>query len=229
MPEGPFDSISYDFITKLPLTPRGHDSICVFVDRFSKMALFVPCHETITAKGFAKLYVDHVQATQGLSKTFISDRDTRFTSAFWQEVTALLGTRLCMSSAFHAPSDGQTEIVNQVLETYLRQFIAPAMTDWDEWLSRAQFAYNNSYHESIRDTHIHLILGRHPRTPLGASNKDKRPSEAAAFVEKIKTYTDRARTVLIASQQRQKAFADRKRVKKTYAVGDHVLLSTKNI
>jgi hypothetical protein len=112
MPEGPFDSISYDFITKLPLTPRGHDSICVFVDRFSKMAFFVPCNEKITGKGFAKLYVDHVQATQGLRKTFISDRDTRFTSAFWQEVIALLGTRLCMSSAFHAPSYGQTENVN---------------------------------------------------------------------------------------------------------------------
>jgi hypothetical protein len=63
MPEGPFHSISYDFITKLPLTPRGHDSICVFVDRFSKMAFFVPCNEKITAKGFAKLYVNHVQAT----------------------------------------------------------------------------------------------------------------------------------------------------------------------
>jgi hypothetical protein len=76
------------------------------------MVFFVPCHETITAKGFAKLYVDHVQGTQDLSKTFISDRDTRFTSAFWQEVTALLDTRLCMSFAFHAPSDGQTENVN---------------------------------------------------------------------------------------------------------------------
>jgi hypothetical protein len=49
LPEGPFDSLSYNFITKLPLTPRGHDSICVFVDRFSKMAFFVPCNEEITA------------------------------------------------------------------------------------------------------------------------------------------------------------------------------------
>jgi hypothetical protein len=51
------------------------------------MAFFVPCNEEITAQGFAQLYVDHVWATQGLSKTFISDRDTRFTSAFWREVT----------------------------------------------------------------------------------------------------------------------------------------------
>jgi hypothetical protein len=52
LPEGPFDSLSYEFITKLPLTPRGHDSICVCVDRFSKMAFFVLCNEEITAQGF---------------------------------------------------------------------------------------------------------------------------------------------------------------------------------
>jgi hypothetical protein len=50
LPKGPFDSLSYDFIAKLPPTPRGHDSICVFVDKFSKMAFFAPCNEEITAQ-----------------------------------------------------------------------------------------------------------------------------------------------------------------------------------
>jgi hypothetical protein len=81
LPEGPFDSLSYDFIAKLPRKPCGHDSIRVFVDRFSKMAFFAPCNKEIIAQGFAQLYVNHVWATQGLSKIFISDRDTRFTSA----------------------------------------------------------------------------------------------------------------------------------------------------
>jgi hypothetical protein len=49
------------------------------------MAFFVPRNKEITAQGFAQLYVDHVWATQGLSKTFIFDRYTRFTSAFWRE------------------------------------------------------------------------------------------------------------------------------------------------
>jgi hypothetical protein len=134
-----------------------------------------------------------------------------------------------MSSAFHAPTDGQTENVNQVLETYLRHFIAPTMTDWDEWLSRAQFAYNNSYHESIRATPFRLVLGCDPRTPLGSSSNGQRPTQAAAFVEKLRYYTDRARTLLYAARQRQKAIADRKRVDMNHAVGDQVLLSTKNM
>jgi hypothetical protein len=78
LPEGPFESLTYDFFTKLPLTPRGHDSICVFVDRFSKMAFFVPCNEEITAQGFAQLYLDHVWATQGLSMTVIHVSRVRF-------------------------------------------------------------------------------------------------------------------------------------------------------
>jgi hypothetical protein len=134
-----------------------------------------------------------------------------------------------MSSAFHAPTDGQTENFNQVLETYLRHFIAPTMSDWDEWLSWAQFAYNNSYHESIRTLPFHLVLGRDPHTPLGSLSTGQRPTQAAAFVEKLGFYTDCARTLLYAAQQRQKAIADRKRINIDHAVGDQVLLSTKNI
>jgi hypothetical protein len=197
-PEQPFDSISFDFITKLPVIEKGHDSICVFVDRLTKMAYFAPCNEEISAKKFAKLYLDTVQVHQGLSKTFVSDRDTRFTSAFWRELTDLLGTRLCMSSAFCAATDGQTEVVNQTLETYLRLFISLQLTDWDEWLSRAQFAYNNSVHGSTKDTPFHLVLGRHPRTPLGVPAQDKRP--ASAFIEHLQALTDRARKCLVAAQ-----------------------------
>ena len=132
-----------------------------------------------------------------------------------------------MSSAYHAATDGQIEVVNQTLESYLRHFISPQMTDWDEWLSRAQFAYNNSVHASTKDTPFNLVLGRHPRTPLGVPSLNKRP--ASAFVEHLQALTDRARKCLVAARQRQKAFADAKRTERTFSVGDQVLLSTKNM
>jgi hypothetical protein len=134
-----------------------------------------------------------------------------------------------MSSAFHAPTNGQTENIKHVLKTYLRHFIAPTMTDWDEWLSRVQFVYNNSYHESVRSTPFRPVLDRDPRTPLGFLSTGQRSTQAAAFVEKLRFHTDRARTLLYAAQQRQKAIADRKRIDMDHAVADQVLLSTKNI
>jgi hypothetical protein len=70
------------------------------------MVQFVACKEAVTAKEFAELYVDHVFRLHGLSREFIPDRDTRFTSAFWKGVTELLGTRTVMSSSFHPQTDG---------------------------------------------------------------------------------------------------------------------------
>jgi transposase InsO family protein len=123
--------VTFDFIVKLPKTSRGNDSICVFVDKLTKLVHFVACKEEGSAKIFAELYVDHVFRLHGLSREFITDRDSRFTSAFWQEVTVLLGTRTVMSSSFHPQTDGQTERVNQTLETYLQHFVS---VDWDALL-----------------------------------------------------------------------------------------------
>jgi hypothetical protein len=76
--------MTFDFIVKLPKTSRGNDSVCVFVDKLTKMVHFVACKEHVSAKEFAELYVDHLFRLYGLSREFMTDRDTRFTSAFWK-------------------------------------------------------------------------------------------------------------------------------------------------
>jgi hypothetical protein len=130
VPEKPWHTMTFDFIVKLPKTNRGYDSICVFVDKLTKSVHFVTCKEEVSAKEFAELYVDHVFCLHGLIRDFIADRDPRFTSAFWQEVTLLLGTRTVMSSSFYPQTDGQTERVNQTLETYLQYFVSVGLIDW---------------------------------------------------------------------------------------------------
>jgi hypothetical protein len=82
VPEMPWSTMTFDFIVKLPKTSRGNDSVCAFVDKLTKMLHFVACKEDVSAKEFAELYVDHVFRLHGLSREFITDRDTRFTSAF---------------------------------------------------------------------------------------------------------------------------------------------------
>jgi hypothetical protein len=86
--------VTFDFIVKLSKTHRGNDGICVFVHKLTKLVHFVACKEELSAKKNAELYVDHVFCLPGLSREFITDRDVCFTSAFWQEVTVFLGTRL---------------------------------------------------------------------------------------------------------------------------------------
>jgi hypothetical protein len=131
-----------------------------------------------------------------------------------------------MSSSFHPQSDGQTERVNQTLETYLRHYVSIELNDWDTLLSRAEFAHNAAYHESIHSSPFKLNFGYNPRTPVGEVVEVMHPC-SAAFVKRLQSALSLARKCLIAAQQRQTAFADKRRVEKVYKVGDKVLLSTK--
>ncbi|CAI5460341.1 unnamed protein product [Closterium sp. Yama58-4] len=101
VPEQPWQVVSLDFITGLPSTSRGHDSILVVIDKFSKMGHFIPTNATATADATARLFFDRIITIHGIPATLISDRDPKFTSKFWKELMGLLGTKLAMSSAYH--------------------------------------------------------------------------------------------------------------------------------
>ncbi|KAE9173591.1 hypothetical protein PF005_g26205 [Phytophthora fragariae] len=109
-----------DFIFGLPRDAKGRTGVLVFVDRFSKMVHLAPVAAEVTADVSAELFLDLVFRHHGLPESIVSDRDPRFTSAFWTRLFALLGTRLLMSTAAHPETDGQTERVNRVLEDVLR-------------------------------------------------------------------------------------------------------------
>jgi len=155
-----------DFIFKLPLTPSHKNGCIVFVDRLTKRVAWEACHDSITAEGAARMFFNTIVRHHGVPKVIISDRDPRFTATFWSELQRLMGTKVKMSTADHAETDGQTEVANKMLLQLLRSYASDHPRTWDSDLVMAELAYNASMSTSTGVSPFYALYGRHPRMPI---------------------------------------------------------------
>ncbi|KAA3465720.1 DNA/RNA polymerases superfamily protein [Gossypium australe] len=138
------------FCVGLPLTPKKKDAIWVVIDRLTKFAYFIPVHTNYSLDKLAELYISEIVRLHGVPVSIILDRDLRFTSRFWKKLQEALGTKLNFSTAFHPQTDGQSERVIQTLEDMLRCCVLEFEGNWEKYLPLVEFAYNNSFHSSIK-------------------------------------------------------------------------------
>jgi hypothetical protein len=159
----PFTHLSMDLITDLPIS-GGFNSILVVVDHgLTRGVILAPCNKTVDSAGITKLFLKYVYKRFRLHEKVISDRGPQFVSKFSQELAKLLDYQIAASTAYHPQTDGQTEQLNQELETYLRIYCQSNPEEWVEHLPIAKFVHNHRKHHSHNASPFFLMMGYEPR------------------------------------------------------------------
>jgi hypothetical protein len=138
----------------------------VVVDRFSKMAHFIPCHKSDDVVHIADLFFKEIVHLHGMPSTIVSDCDANFLSHFWRTLWNKLGTKLLFSTTCHPQTDGQTKVVNRTLGAMLRAILTKNLRMWEECLPHVEFAYNRATHSTTKVSPFQVVYGFNPRAPI---------------------------------------------------------------
>nr|GEZ51501.1 reverse transcriptase domain-containing protein [Tanacetum cinerariifolium] len=224
IPEWKWDNITMDFITKLPKSSQGFDTIWVIVDRLTKSAHFLPIRENDPLDKLARLYLNRIVARHGIPVSIICDRDGRFTLNFWKSFQKALGTDICMSTAYHPETDGQSERTIQTLEDMLRACVIDFGKGWVKHLPLAEFSYNNSYHASIKAAPYEALYGRKCRSPVCWAEVGESQLTGPELIQETTKKIVLIKQRMQAAQDRQKNYTDRKRKPMEFKIGDMIML-----
>jgi hypothetical protein len=223
---------SMDLVGPLPKTSKGHDTIVVMVDKFTKLAHFAPTVITVNAPQLAEIVLTRIVLQHGVPSAIISDRDPRFTSQMWRALWKMLDTSLNMSTAYHPQTDGQTERMNRTLEEMLRAYVNDKGTDWDQHLPLAELAYNTAVQDSTGFTPFSLSYGENPRLPMDHALAEAKVNDNPTAADMIQSWNmdmEQARYNMQQAQRRQARYSDQHRRDHQYAVGDQVMLTTQHM
>ncbi|GJS32037.1 putative reverse transcriptase domain-containing protein [Tanacetum coccineum] len=224
IPQWKWDNITMDFVTKLPKSSQGYDTIWVIVDRLTKSAIFMPMRETDPMDKLARMYLKEVVTKHGIPVSIICDRDPRFASNFWRSLQKALGTSLDMSTAYHPQTDGQSERTIQTLEDMLRACVIDFGNGWVKHLPLVEFSYNNSYHASIKAAPFEALYGRKCRSPVCWAEVGQVQLTGPELVQETTERIIQIKQRIQTARDRQKSYADLKHKPMEFQVGDKVML-----
>ena len=225
----PFQIVGVD-IMDLPKTAEGNKHVVVFQDYLTKWPLVYPLPDQ-KAHRLAKLLVEEVIPFFGVPEALLSDRSTNLLSHLMLDICELLGIQKLNTTAHHPQCDGMVERFNRTLKSMLRKHASRFGNQWDQYLSGVLWAYRNTPHESSGEKPSYLLMGIDCRTPTEAAFLPPTVREVidvSDYREKMTISLPSARELAVETiQEAQKKYKfqyDRKCTKRSFRVGDWVLV-----
>jgi hypothetical protein len=219
VPTEAWQVVSLDFVEGLP-TSGSANCILVVVDYLTKYAHFIPLHHPFTAAFVAKVFMSNVYKLHDMPQAIVSDRDRIFTSHWWQELFHLAEVSLRLSSSYHPQMDGQTERLNQTMETYLCCFVNACPSKWSQWLSLVEYWYNTSYHSAIGRSPFQALYGYEPRHSSVTADNVVVVHELSMWLQGRQTMNALLQQHLTRYRNMMKKQEDKNRSERQFSVGD---------
>jgi hypothetical protein len=217
VPEWKWEEIGMNFITELPRTQKGNDSIWVIIDRLTKVAHFIPVKTTFGGATLAWIYLKEIVRLRGIPRKIVLDRGTQFTSKFWKGLQQAMGTKLDSSTAYHPQSDGQMERVNKGMCVNVRQELGVQF-------AARRILIQQQPSGQYQNVAVRSIVWKKVPNPLMWSNVGERTLEGPNFVKEAEEKVALIRKRLLEAQSRQKSYADNRRRELRFEEGDFVYL-----
>ncbi|XP_016168602.1 uncharacterized protein LOC107611160 [Arachis ipaensis] len=177
-----------------------------------------------TLEKLARLYIQEIIRLHGIPSSIVSDRDPMFTSRSWGALQKAFGTRLHLSTAYHPQTDGQIERMICTLEDMLRSCVMDQQGNWDKYMPLIEFAYNNSYQQSIGIAPYEALYERRCQSPLCWYDMEEGRILGPELVQDTTERIKHIREKIQAAQSRQKSYADIRRRPLEFNEGDHIFL-----
>jgi hypothetical protein len=172
----------------------------------------------------ARAFFDGIVRLHGFAASIVSDRDPVFTGHVWRDLFRMAGVKLRFSMTFHPRMDGQSEVVNKVIDMYLRCVTGDRPRAWVDWLAWAEYCYNTSYHSALRATPFEVVYGRPPPPILSVDPATAQIEAAGEILRSRDDMLAEVRKCLIQAQQLAKHYYNGHHHEVEFAVGDWVWL-----
>jgi transposase InsO family protein len=238
--ERPWQHISMDYATDLPMDNRGFKNVLVVVDRATKEVEFIKT-KTLETEELIDVFLERIVGRHGFPESIVSDRGAQFTSTIWRTLCARAGVDLRLSTAYHPQTDGQSERAVQSMKDLIRKTISaqPASKrteqDWSKFLPLCQLAANSRTSDTTGFAPYFLTHGTQPRIAAdvmpATQAQGARPLREAAksLHDRLRKAWDWANAAAAIAQESQEQQANRgRRAAAAYKVGDKVWLSLRH-